>query len=102
MEIGIEELISWHLETSILLIDVREKHEYPRLDDKIFSVHPMSDFHNWRLKDFPFEKIVLICQHGIRSLAAAENLHELLNGTKNFYSLKGGITKWKKELEKIS
>lgn len=95
LEIGIKELEALLKEPSLLIIDVREKDEMPQLDQTIYSKAPMSDFENFLKKDITAEHIVVLCQHGIRSLAAAEFLHEKYASAKHIYSLKGGIIRWK-------
>ncbi|WP_240916538.1 rhodanese-like domain-containing protein [Pedobacter sp. HDW13] len=76
-------------------MDVREKHEVPVLDKQIFTQVPMSELANFITKGFSQKHVVLICQHGIRSVAAAEALQEKFGNTKKIYSLKGGIVKWR-------
>ncbi|TDQ11045.1 ThiF family adenylyltransferase [Pedobacter metabolipauper] len=94
-EINADQLQALQQERSVLLIDVRERHEVPILNKEIFTQVPMSEFDNFLLADIDAENIVLICQHGIRSVAAAEALQEKYGDSKNLYSLKGGIIKWR-------
>ena len=82
-------------EASALVIDVREKHEFPLLNKEIFLQVPMSEFNTFVQNNIAAESIVLLCQHGIRSVAAAELLQEKYGHTKKIYSLKGGISKWR-------
>lgn len=101
IEIDAFELMALRKQSSTLLIDVREKHELPVLNSEVFTGVPMSEFAGFLEADTPAKNIVLICQHGIRSAAAAEELHEKYGDRKRIYSLKGGIVKWQDHLLKI-
>jgi molybdopterin/thiamine biosynthesis adenylyltransferase/rhodanese-related sulfurtransferase len=80
---------------STLVIDVRERHEMPWLDDKIYRQVPMSEFESFLTTEIAEPNLILLCQHGIRSIAAAEKLQVKYGPSKNIYSLKGGIVKWR-------
>lgn len=80
---------------SAMVIDVREKHEFPVLNKEIFLQVPMSEFNTFLENNIEAESIILLCQHGIRSLAAAELLQDKYGHAKKIYSLKGGISKWR-------
>ena len=80
---------------STLLIDVRERHEVPALDPATYFKVPMSEFDAFLDTNIQEENVVLLCQHGIRSVAAAEALQEKYGRSKKIYSLKGGIVKWR-------
>jgi len=82
-------------EGSTIVIDVRERHEVPFLDSNIYKKVPMSELNVFLQTDIEAENIVFLCQHGIRSVAAAEALLEKYGNTKKIYSLKGGIIKWR-------
>lgn len=94
-EIDTAQLTALQKEGSTLVIDVRERHEVPVLDGEIFKKIPMSEFADFLATDPEEYNIVFICQHGIRSVAAAEALHEKYGSAKQLYSLKGGIAKWR-------
>lgn len=94
-EIDAAQLSALQEETSTLIIDVRERYEVPIIDGEIFKKAPMSEFADFLASDIQEKNIVLICQHGIRSVAAAEALHEKYGPEKQIYSLKGGIAKWR-------
>lgn len=94
-EIDAEQLTAIQQERSTLLIDVRERHEFPVLNEVIFKKVPMSEFAEFLAMDVAEENIVFICQHGIRSVAAAEALQEKYGQEKQIYSLKGGVVKWR-------
>lgn len=95
IEIDATQLNSLLQEKSTLIIDVREHHEVPLLDAALFKKVPMSELIAFLAIDIPEKNIVFICQHGIRSVAAAEELQEKYSSGKNIYSLKGGIAKWR-------
>lgn len=95
IEIDVTQLSILEQETSTLIIDVREHHEVPLLNPEIFKKAPMSQFASFLATDIVEKNIVFICAHGIRSVAAAEALHEKYGAKKQIYSLKGGIAKWR-------
>lgn len=95
IEIDASELVKMQQAESTILIDVRERHEVPVLDKQIYTQVPMSEFGAFLSKEFYQKHVVLICQHGIRSVAAAEALQEKYGAAKKIYSLKGGIVKWR-------
>ncbi|GGE45123.1 adenylyltransferase/sulfurtransferase [Pedobacter psychrotolerans] len=94
-EIDIKRMLLLREQDLALVIDVREKHEFPILDQDKFLQVPMSEFNTFIQNNIEAESIVLLCQHGIRSIAAAELLQEKYGAAKKIYSLKGGIAKWK-------
>lgn len=83
---------------SSLFIDVRERHEFPQLSEEEFKKVPMSEFGAFLDTEVIEDHVVFICQHGIRSLAAAEALYEKYGSEKHVYSLKGGVAKCAKDL----
>lgn len=94
-EIGADQLATLLKNPATLVVDVREVHEVPKLDSNVFKQVPMSKFETYLKTDIHQKNIVLLCQHGIRSVAAAEALLDKYGNTKNIYSLKGGIIKWR-------
>jgi sulfur-carrier protein adenylyltransferase/sulfurtransferase len=94
IEIGANELGHLREKLSTLIIDVREMNEVPKLDSNLYQQVPMSSFEAYLKTDIHQKNIVFICQHGIRSVAAAEKMLAKYGNTKNIYSLKGGIVKW--------
>jgi rhodanese-related sulfurtransferase len=95
IEINAAQLEVLQQDKSTMVIDVRERHEVPALDKKIFTQVPMSEFSAFLKADIAAENIVVLCQHGIRSVVAAEALKEKYGAAKKIYSLKGGIVKWR-------
>lgn len=100
IEIDAAELVKLQQSESTILIDVRERHEVPVLDKQIFTQVPMSEFGAFIGKEFYQKNVVLICQHGVRSVAAAEAMQEKYGDSKKIYSLKGGIIKWREHFLK--
>ncbi|RZK15665.1 MAG: molybdopterin biosynthesis protein [Pedobacter sp.] len=94
-EIDAENMMALSKKDSTLLIDVRERHEFPKLNPATYTQVPMSEFDAFASADIKENNIILLCQHGIRSVAAAEKLHQKYGNTKKIYSLKGGISKWR-------
>jgi molybdopterin/thiamine biosynthesis adenylyltransferase/rhodanese-related sulfurtransferase len=94
-EIDIKELENLQKKQTTVLIDVRETHEIPKLNSRKYKQFPMSNFEDLLHQEIVESNIVLLCQHGVRSIAAAEYLFEKYGDKKNIYSLKGGIVRWK-------
>lgn len=93
IEISVEEMHELIDTVPTLVIDVREFHEQPSLSTKHIQL-PMSVFDISLPTEISEPNIVLVCQHGIRSLAAAKKLRSRYNDQKNIYSLAGGIARW--------
>ncbi|MEJ5961460.1 rhodanese-like domain-containing protein [Pedobacter immunditicola] len=100
IEIDASQLSLLQQERSTIIIDVRERHEVPFLDSNLYKKVPMSELSAFLQTDIDAENVVFLCQHGIRSVAAAEALQEKYGNTKKVYSLKGGIVKWKEHFIK--
>ena len=94
-EIDATQLTAFESTDDVLLIDVRERHEVPLLDEERYRKVPMSEFQRFLQSEILESQIILICQHGIRSVAAAESLQEKYGSHKKIYSLKGGISRWR-------
>lgn len=78
----------------IVLIDVREPREFSAGNIEGAILIPLGELEN-KIKDYDFppeKEIIVYCQSGRRSAAAAETLNNL--GYKNVKSLKGGIISW--------
>ncbi|WP_256007022.1 HesA/MoeB/ThiF family protein [Pedobacter deserti] len=93
-EINAQRMEQLYLGGGTLLVDVREERETPRLDAAKFVLAPLRDFDSFLNNHYKEERIVLVCQHGIRSLHAAQQLQEKWGNDKKIYSLKGGIAKY--------
>ncbi|MGA9650242.1 ThiF family adenylyltransferase [Pedobacter sp.] len=95
IEIDVDAMLELNDKESSIIVDVRERHEFPKLNSNIYKQIPMSEFSDFVESDIEQTTIILLCQHGIRSVAAAELLHKKYGEAKNIYSLKGGIAKWR-------
>jgi sulfur-carrier protein adenylyltransferase/sulfurtransferase len=87
-----------NLGENIILIDVREPHEYEicHLNDAILV--PMQTLPE-HVSEFTSGKpTVLYCHHGIRSMSAINYLAQV-HGIKNLINLVGGIHAWSKEVD---
>ncbi|MBB2148046.1 HesA/MoeB/ThiF family protein [Pedobacter gandavensis] len=93
-EIDAEQLLSLQKQSTII-VDVRERHELPILNEQIYKKAPMTEFPTFLDSDIEEENMVFICQHGIRSILAAQAAQEKYGTSKNIYSLIGGIANWK-------
>lgn len=81
----------------LLLVDVREPHEWAiaRLDGS--TLVPMGALPQ-RLNDLdPAREIVLVCHHGNRSMHALRFLERM--GFKRLLNLRGGIDAWSREVD---
>lgn len=101
-EIEGSELATLLQNNNAILIDVREYHETPKLHSDSYQQVPMSVLDEELLSKISQEHVIMICQHGIRSLNAAEFLKDHGLGTKTIYSLKGGVVRWLNELKELS
>lgn len=82
---------------SAVVIDVREMGETPLMNNVEHEQIPMSVFME-RMSSIEAQTVLLVCQHGIRSLYAAELLHDTFDDAREVYSLKGGLVKWGADL----
>jgi sulfur-carrier protein adenylyltransferase/sulfurtransferase len=72
-----------------LVIDIREEYEEPKLDLKNIKNVPLSQLDSF-LKDTGREqKIIMVCQHGNRSVLAADYI--IKKGFTNVFHLKNGV-----------
>ncbi len=87
-EIDVSQFLDFKKDTSIFILDVRELHEYPRIDFSNAQI-PMSTLKE-SIHQLPDQPICVICHQGIRSVYAAQliKLHKQVQA----YSLKGGLT----------
>lgn len=93
-EIDIDKLKKWYKDSEdFQVIDVREEWEQPRLEKDNVIIAPLDELDEF-IKEIPTDKkVVIICQHGIRSVAALEQL-EREYYFKNLINLQGGIVNW--------
>jgi adenylyltransferase/sulfurtransferase len=78
-----------------IVIDVREKHELPKVDFASLNV-PLSELIE-KIPEMSEGSILLFCQSGVRSLKAGTLLLEKFGMTKKISHLKGGINALKKQ-----
>jgi len=83
---------------SLTLLDIRKpaERDLVALEDDLFI--PMGELpeHVEELEDQE-EPIVVYCHHGVRSLQAAQYLHD--QGLQNVFSLAGGIDAWARKID---
>lgn len=87
-EINVAEFNRLAQQPDVFVLDVRERHEYPKIDFSDAQI-PMSEL-QVSMADLPEKEICVICHQGIRSVYAAQLIKEQRNLT--VYSLKGGLT----------
>lgn len=98
-EISIDELKEWFGNTEeFQIVDVRQDWEQPRVDvstslNTQLLVAPLNELDKFITQISKDKKVVLICQHGIRSVAAIDYLCKEYNFN-NLINLKGGIVNW--------
>jgi len=81
----------------LVLLDVREPHEYA-LCRIAGSLHvPLSELALRHVELDPEREIVCICHHGIRSASAAAALARL--DFERMYNLQGGLDRWAREVD---
>lgn len=74
------------------LVDVREPGERPLLHDPDPLRIPLSQLAG-RLSEIKKDNVIFVCQGGTRSLVAARQYRALQKGTRQIYSLSGGVDK---------
>lgn len=94
-EITAAEFDILRVQEKIDIIDVREMGELPAVDEFFFTQIPLSQFEEAINEISTKNKMIIFCQSGKRSLTAIKILNEKFPGCP-VYSLKGGITEWKK------
>lgn len=79
---------------NIDVVDVRELHEIPAMDEFPHYRIPLAELKTayTQLKN---DTVVVFCQSGKRSLVAVKLLSEQFGNSKQVYSLQGGIVAWK-------
>ncbi|HMO61803.1 MAG TPA: HesA/MoeB/ThiF family protein [Ferruginibacter sp.] len=83
-------------ESNTIVIDVREFHEVPLVQQFKNIKVPLPQLRD-KLDTINAGTILLFCQSGKRSAQAAKVLTEVFGANKKVYSLKGGIVQWLKE-----
>lgn len=82
---------------ALFLLDVREPFEFSHAHIENSVLIPLNQIPQ-RLQDIDYDKeIVTICHHGMRSMQAANFLHQV--GFKDISNLTGGIDAWSVECD---
>ena len=93
-EISIEELKDWYNSSEdFQLVDVREEWEQPRVEKENVLIAPLRELDDYINQISTDKKVIVICQHGIGSIAAINQLSKE-NNFKNLINLEGGIVNW--------
>jgi rhodanese-related sulfurtransferase len=81
----------------LLLLDVRESHEYRQAHIAGSYLLPMPQLPR-RLKELPkAQPIVVLCHHGVRSQQIADYL--IRHDFEHIYNLRGGIDAWSRDID---
>jgi len=93
-EITIEQLKEMYANnTDFQLVDVREDWEQPRVEKENVLEAPINNLDDFVNEISKTKKVVVACQHGIRSVAAINKLANEYQ-FKNLINLKEGIVNW--------
>jgi len=93
-EISIEELKEWYQKgLNFKVLDVRDEWEQPRLEKDNVLQFPLDELDDYVEEIKKYDKVVIICQHGIRSVDALQMLQRDYQLT-NLINLSGGIVSW--------
>jgi adenylyltransferase/sulfurtransferase len=82
------------------IIDVREPHELPEINEFSNIKIPLALLEN-NTSLVKSETVIAFCQTGKRSLLAARVLSGIFGDKKKVYSLRGGIVEWKKQNQPV-
>lgn len=91
-QISAQELKDLIAKEDIQVIDVREPHETPKVEALNAINIPLQTVPHNMDKIAKDKKVVVHCQHGVRSMNAIDFLQQ--NGFDNLYNLTGGIVMW--------
>lgn len=86
-------LHAWLDDEMVLLIDVREPHEFERERIAGAFLVPLSRFDAKTFPRIDGMRTVLISEHGAKSLAIAERLSDA--GVEGVFALAGGLAAWR-------
>jgi len=92
-EISIDEFNELRMKDRLTIIDIREMHEQPTINEFPVIQIPLTKWEEIVHKISTEQKIIVICQLGIRSLNAVNKLKEIYSD-KYIYRLQGGIIAW--------
>lgn len=85
---------------SIDVIDVRELHEMPAVNEFHHIRIPLAQLAD-NTSMIRSDTVIAFCQSGKRSLQAAKILSGIFGDRKKVYSLRGGILEWKKQNQTV-
>ena len=91
-QISSEELRNLIAQEEVQIIDVREPHETPKVEELNAVNIPLQTIPHNIDKIAKDKKVIVHCQHGVRSMNAIGYLEK--NGFDNLYNLTGGIVTW--------
>lgn len=86
------------LTNEIQLLDVREPHEQPQIDELIDLQIPLAEIKYRAAEISETQKVIVFCKAGTRSKRAIELLESEFGFT-NLYNLEGGVTEWTKHYQ---
>ncbi|PCJ23668.1 MAG: dinucleotide-utilizing protein [Flavobacteriales bacterium] len=93
-EISLDELRKmFNSSDNFQLVDVRQEWEQPRVEKDNVLIAPLNELESYVTKIATDKKVIVVCQHGIRSIAAIEQLEKEYNFN-NLINLQGGIENW--------
>ncbi|MCC6371744.1 MAG: HesA/MoeB/ThiF family protein [Bacteroidia bacterium] len=97
-ELSPEEFETLRTKENVVVIDIREKHELPKVNQFQHLNITIAELYNAFPKEILQKEIVLFCNTGARSTAMARNLKQR-HPELNLHSLAGGIWAWKKQFK---
>ncbi len=95
LEINISTFNHLRKNNNVAIVDIRKKDEQPLVNEFEHLHIPLAELSKEKLS-ISADTLVVFCQTGKRSLRAAKLLTEIFGDSKKIYSLKGGITEWKR------
>jgi len=99
-EIDIDIFNSMIAKGNVDVIDVRELHEVPTVNEFDHIRIPLAQLSDNTSK-IKAENVIAFCQSGKRSLQATKILSGIFGAGKKVYSLRGGIVEWKKQKQTV-
>lgn len=94
-ELTVTEAKSW-LAQGVMLIDVREQHEWEEVHIASASLLPLSEIELWWNELPRHEKIMFYCRSGARSGQVVQALISQ-SGYTQVYNMTGGIKEWEQK-----
>ena len=92
--INASELMNLIISDNPKIIDVREEHEFESGHIKSSNLVPLHQIEEWVTKNNIQEKIIFVCQMGVRSALACE-ISSAYGVDEDFlFNLEGGMNEW--------